>query len=96
MVRTADGASIHTEHFMGKSFKKNEGGFKKAHHGKLGGKLSKKPNNDELGTEVLGKFDFERYCGNCDYFMDPEHCPFYPTTPDTLGEEELDCKNFWD
>ena len=81
---------------MGKSVKKNEGGFKKAHHGKLGEKPSKKVKNDELGPGVIDRFDFERYCGNCDYFGDPEHCPFYPTTPDTLWKEELNCKNFWD
>ena len=80
---------------MGKSVKKNEG-FKKAHHGKLGEKPSKKPSNAELGIEALDNSDFERYCGNCDYFKDADYCPFYPTTEDTLWKEELGCENFWD
>lgn len=80
---------------MGKSNKSSEG-FKKAHHGRLGEKPSKHLNDEELGTEVNEMYDFERYCVNCDNFKDPERCPFYPTTEDTLWKEELDCKYFWD
>jgi hypothetical protein len=71
-------------------------GFKKIHHGNLGEKPSKHLNREELGDEVVNDFDFERYCVNCDNFRDPERCPFYPTTEDTLWKEELDCKYFWD
>lgn len=73
---------------MGKSTKNTEG-FKKAHHGKLGEKANKH-------LSVTDRFDFERYCGNCDNFGNPETCPFYPTSEDTMWKEELDCKNFWD
>ena len=80
---------------MGKSVKKGDG-FKRARHGNLGEKPSKHLNSEELGTEVTDWFDFERYCGNCDNFGVPERCPFYPTSEDTMWEEELDCRNFWD
>ena len=81
---------------MGKSNKDVDGAKKKAHHGKLGQKASKHLNYEELGPEVADRFDFERYCVNCDNFGDEERCPFYPTTEDTMWKEELDCKNFWD
>ena len=67
---------------MGKSVKKNEG-FKKAHHGKLGEKPSKKPSNVELGTEVRSVVDpFFKYYKYINFDIDPEK------RPPTFGKKE--------
>lgn len=81
---------------MGKSNKDVDGSKKRLHHGKLGQKLSKRVSDKEKGPDVVDRYDFERYCVNCDNFRNPETCPFYPTSEDTMWKEELDCKNFWD
>lgn len=55
---------------MGKNNKDVDGSKKRLHHGKLGQKLSKRVSDKEKGPEVVDRYDFERYCGQCDFFMD--------------------------
>lgn len=43
-------------------------------------------------------FDWENYCGSCDYFGNEKRCPYYnlvKNSPDTRWED-IGCKNFWD
>lgn len=43
-------------------------------------------------------WDWENYCGNCDWFGDEKRCPFYnlvKNSPETRWKD-IGCENFWD
>lgn len=43
-------------------------------------------------------WDWENYCGNCDWFGDEKRCPYYnlvKNSPDTRWRD-IGCENYWD
>ena len=39
---------------------------------------------------------FEEFCGSCDYFDNPQSCPFYGKVFRATKWKEIQCQNFWD
>ena len=83
---------------MGKTTKKEKENFKKPKHNTLIEKRDKRHfNKDEMRDirNATDPFYFEKFCGAC-MFFETEDCPYKGVLADTMWEEEIDCKKFFD